>query len=367
MVGDDALFQGAYNGQRVLLTGHTGFKGSWLSLWLHQLGADVSGYSLAPPTEPNHYDLLKLPVHSILANVLDRHELGRTFSAVRPTIVFHLAAQSIVAESYKDPLGTIETNTLGTLNLLEQCRHCKETKAVVIVTSDKCYENDDQDVFRKEDDRLGGSDPYSVSKACAELISKTYQNHFSRHAAGSGSLLIATARSGNVIGGGDWAARRIVPDIMRAIYEGESLRFRHPQATRPWQHVLSPLYGYLKLGQGLLSGDEALQGAWNFGPAEDSYVSVEQISGIIDKIKPFLTRTTAAQTEFFEHHVLKLYCGKAVSSLGWRPTWNLEDSLSKTVEWFEYYYQRGEIISMKQLNQFIDSVKKAELERSSAD
>ena len=258
-------FGNVYRGRRVLVTGHTGFKGSWLALWLTELGADVTGCSLAPPTSPNHWDLLGLQIADHRLDVRDASAIARVVSQVRPEVVFHLAAQSLVRRSYREPLETWSTNVMGTANVLDACRQTAGVRAVVVVTSDKCYENQGWKRGYREDDRLGGHDPYSASKAATEMVAASYRGAFF----GSKSTpLLATGRAGNVIGGGDWSEDRLLPDVVRAIAEGSTLEIRSPQATRPWQHVLEPLSAYLLLGQKLLEGRGECEGGWNFGPLQ---------------------------------------------------------------------------------------------------
>ncbi len=269
-MAEDTLFGGAYAGRTALVTGHTGFKGSWLALWLEELGCRVVGYSLPPPTEPNHFGLLSLRCRSEAGDVRDRARLAAVVRECRPDVVFHLAAQPLVRRSYREPAETFEANALGTVSVLEACR-ATPVKAVVSVTTDKVYENREWCWGYREADPLGGFDPYSCSKACAELIAACYRGSFFNPAeyGRSHRTLVATARAGNVIGGGDWAEDRLVPDLARAAAAGRPLALRNPASVRPWQHVLEPLAGYLLLGQRLLEGDARCAEAWNFGPGED--------------------------------------------------------------------------------------------------
>ncbi len=258
-----------YSSRRVLLTGHTGFKGSWLSLWLDRLGADVTGYALDPDTTPNHFDQLELRQRSVIANLNDNASLVRAVEEAQPEIVFHMAAQPNVLPSYEDPLETFETNVLGTARVLEACRHVGSVRAIVVITTDKCYENREWIYGYREGDELGGHDPYSTSKACTELLTRCFRRSFYA-AAGGSDALVATARAGNVIGGGDWAEYRLVPDIMRAASQGQPVVIRNPESSRPWQHVLEPLSGYLVLGAELFAGNPEFASAWNFEPDLES-------------------------------------------------------------------------------------------------
>ncbi len=263
-----SLFADQYRNKTVLLTGHTGFKGSWLAYWLHQLGANVVGYSLPAPTEPSHWALLDLPVRSTIGTITDLAQTQCVFSETKPDIVFHLAAQALVRPSYRQPLETIETNILGTANVLECVRQTPSVRAVVIVTSDKCYENPEDGRPLTETDAMGGYDPYSMSKGAAELVTASYRNSFfnPEQYGQSHQTLVASVRAGNVIGGGDWAADRLIPDLIRGSVSGQPVSVRYPDAVRPWQHVLEPLAGYLLVGQHLLTGNVSAATGWNFGP-----------------------------------------------------------------------------------------------------
>ncbi|HJU32901.1 MAG TPA: CDP-glucose 4,6-dehydratase, partial [Hyphomicrobiaceae bacterium] len=269
---------GFWRGKRVLVTGHTGFKGGWLCLWLHALGARTTGYALPPPTNPSLFDLARVAgcVQSITGNILDRARLEEAFAASEPEIVFHLAAQPIVRLSYEDPFDTYMTNVMGTVSVLESVRACRHVRAVVVVTSDKCYENPEWHRGCRETDPMGGHDPYSSSKGCTELVASAYRRSFLAAPRGARpAVALASARAGNVIGGGDWARDRLIPDVMRAVVAGGSAGIRNPSAIRPWQHVLEPLSGYLVLAQRLCGGERLFQDAWNFGPRDEDAVSVD--------------------------------------------------------------------------------------------
>jgi len=281
------MFNNIYKNKKVLITGHTGFKGSWLALWLKELGAEVIGYALKPPTTPSHYELLtqqptdNLNIISIEGDIRNYIKLNEIFQSYKPEIVFHLAAQPLVRYSYINPVETFETNVMGTINVFEACRNCESVRAIVNITSDKCYENKEWVWGYRESDPMGGYDPYSASKGCAELVTSAYRNSFFTPSYpltdSPPRVLLASARAGNVIGGGDWADDRLIPDIMRATAKNESVIIRNPKATRPWQHVLEPLSGYLLLGQKLLEGRKEFAGGWNFGPDDESNITVENL------------------------------------------------------------------------------------------
>ena len=326
-----------WNGRRVLLTGHTGFKGSWLSLWLQQLGAEVCGIALKPAIVSLFQDAnVALGMRSVTGDILDADTLKRTFLEHRPEIVFHLAAQSLVRKSYEDPLGTYSTNVMGTANVLDAARSVQSVRAIVVVTTDKCYENQEWEWPYRETDPLGGYDPYSNSKACAELVVSAYRNSFfnkaeyDRHGVG-----IASVRAGNVIGGGDWAEARLVPDIIRAFQEKRPVVIRNPRAIRPWQHVLEPLRGYLTVAESLCEHGSANGEAWNFGPYQSDTQPVEWIVRELANAwgEDIQWRMDEIQQPH-EAHNLKLDWSKAEARLGWRPTLRLKDALAITSAWY---------------------------------
>jgi CDP-glucose 4,6-dehydratase len=331
--------------KKVFITGHTGFKGSWLCLWLHSLGADIIGYALAPPTEPNLYELCKIDriVHSIIGDVRDLGLLTSTLSAANPEIVIHMAAQSLVRESYRKPAETYSVNVMGTITLFEALRKCKSVRAIINVTTDKCYENREWCWGYRESEPLGGFDPYSNSKACSELVTSAYRSSFfvpedyNTHGVG-----IASARSGNVMGGGDWAADRLIPDCVRSILKGDEIIIRNPQAVRPWQHLLDPLNGYLMLAEKLHKRGPYYGEAWNFGPDDRDTKNVEWI---VNKICTKWGRNASYTIDKGQHpheaQYLRLDCSKAKSKLGWYPKWNLEQALERVIEWVRAY-QNGE-------------------------
>lgn len=354
-----------FHGKKVFLTGHTGFKGSWLTLWLLKLGAEVYGYALKPPTEPSLFNLLGFnsstpQLFSTIADIRDGVSLSSAMQRVQPEIVIHMAAQPLVRDSYQLPVETYATNVMGTVNLLESVRHCPSVRAVVNVTTDKCYENREWVWGYRENEPMGGFDPYSSSKGCAELVTAAYRNSFFVNATLNSSptqhgIAVATARAGNVIGGGDWANDRLIPDIVRAIIAGKPVKVRNPHAIRPWQHVLEPLSGYLFLAQRLYEDGTAYAESWNFGPSVEDAKPVEWI------VKQLCNQWgNGARYEIdsgnhpHEAHYLKLDCSKARMRLCWHPRWNLDTTLQAIVEWTRTYNAQGSIpeICLHQINRY---------------
>lgn len=336
------MTEGFFEGKKVFVTGHTGFKGSWLTLWLKKLGADVTGFALEPPTNPSMFDIcgIKDRVKSTIGDVRDRDVLGTALKKADPQIIFHLAAQSLVRVSYDKPVETFDTNVMGTVNLLDAIRrNCPSVKAIVVVTSDKCYENQEAFWGYRETDRLGGYDPYSNSKACQELVTSSFVNSFYNPAEyGRHGIAIATARAGNVIGGGDFAMDRLLPDIIRNIINKEQLIIRNPQATRPWQHVMDPLFGYLTLAERLFHEGSTYCGAWNFGPESRSIKSVDwmvkkafELWGWGNDYKLNEEGTP------HETNCLKLDSFKAYQLLHYRSGYNIENSLKASISWYKSY------------------------------
>ena len=322
-------------GKKVLITGHTGFKGVWLSLYLKHLGADICGVSLSPPSSPSLFDLVNLDteIQSENCDIRNRNSLIKIFKDFNPEVVFHLAAQSLVGMSYSDPVDTYDINVMGTLNILEAIRHTRTVKSAVMITSDKCYENKEWIWGYRENDELGGHDPYSSSKAAAEILVKSYVNSF--FSDGAREINVATARAGNVIGGGDWALDRLIPDIFRAIKSCETLELRNPQAVRPWQHVLDPLTGYMLLAEKLYENNGDYRGSWNFGPDYKQTKTVAEIIKFIEKQLEITINIGSEQTAHYkETTFLKLDSTKSNSKLNWHPTWDLERTLEKTVDWY---------------------------------
>jgi CDP-glucose 4,6-dehydratase len=347
-----------WKGKRVLLTGHTGFKGSWLALWLQDAGAEVLGYSLAPPTEPSLFLLADLAagMKHVLGDVRDREHLLRVFQTFQPEVVFHLAAQALVRESYRRPVETFETNLMGSVHLLEAIRATAGVKAAVVVTTDKCYENQEWVWGYREDDRLGGHDPYSASKACAELATACFtRSFFPTESHGEHGVALATARAGNVIGGGDWAPDRIVPDLLRARSAATPLRLRNPAAVRPWQHVLEPLDGYLTLASRLYRDGPSFSGAWNFGPDDRDCRPVAEVVGTLARLLgvglPWEQEPTAQP---HETQALRLDCAKARRLLGWRPRLDLDTALAWVAQWFGDWNRGANVraISLRDIARF---------------
>ena len=327
-----AVNRAFWSGKRVFLTGHTGFKGGWLALWLSDMGAEVFGYALRPPTSPNFYGAAHLDsvlAGSTLADIRDAPALADALAEARPEVVFHLAAQPLVRQSYLDPVDTFATNVLGTANLLEAARHVPGVRAIINVTSDKCYDNHEWIWPYRENDGLGGHDPYSSSKACAELVTTAYRQSFLREA----GIQLASVRAGNVIGGGDWATDRLVPDFFRAMEAGEALTIRSPGATRPWQHVVEPLAGYLSLAERLAEAGESYAEAWNFGPDDADARPVGWLADYLCRRVPGASWQQAAGPQLHEANTLRLDTSKAKTRLGWRPRWNLAQALDMTLAW----------------------------------
>jgi len=330
-----------YKGKKVFLTGHTGFKGSWMTYWLQNLGAEVVGYSLPPNTNPNHFKLLQLDMDSHFNDICDLQKLQKAINATNPDIIFHLAAQPLVRHSYKFPIETFQTNVIGTVNVMEAARNCESVKAIVVITTDKCYENIEQNKGYVETDKMGGYDPYSSSKGCAELVVNSYRSSFFNlnNFKSTHQTLIASARAGNVIGGGDWSIDRLIPDLIKgAVIEKETL-IRYPKSTRPWQHVLEPICGYLMLGEKLLNSKVDFASSWNFGPEENQVLTVEEVllyaNNIWDKIH-FKVENQVNNPH--EDGLLSLNIEKAKKNLGWSPKWNNIKSITKTIEWYKDFH-----------------------------
>jgi CDP-glucose 4,6-dehydratase len=340
MVGSD-LFGNFYKGRKVLVTGHTGFKGSWLSILLNWLGADVYGYALKPHTTPNLYKLAKVNqlVTSIIGDIRDYNLLLKTIQKVQPEVIIHMAAQAIVMESYKNPQETYEVNVMGTVNLLDAVRQVDSVKAILNVTTDKCYENKEWHWSYRENEPMGGYDPYSNSKGCSELVTSSFRSsYFNPKEYNKHGVALASARAGNVIGGGDWAADRLIPDFVRAIIRGEKVEIRSPYSIRPWQHVLEPLSGYLTLCEKLHSDGSVFAEGWNFGPDDSDAKNVEWV---IRKLCEFWGNGASydliSSPKPYEAFYLKLDCSKAKALLGWYPRWNIDTSLQTIVDWNKAY------------------------------
>jgi CDP-glucose 4,6-dehydratase len=349
------MFNNIYRGRKILITGHTGFKGSWLALWLKSLGADVVGISLAPTSIPNHWDLLNLGIESIYLDIRDEPTLRKLFLDLQPEMVFHLAAQPLVRQSYKNPLETWSTNVMGTANVLNICRELSNLEAVVVITTDKCYENKEWEWGYREIDPLGGHDPYSASKAGSELVATSFRKSFFNSPK---SPLIATARAGNVIGGGDWSEDRLIPDLVRALDTGAPLTIRSPKATRPWQHVLECLSGYLLVGQKLLEGDQSVATAWNFGPGPEGNRTVLEVLNALKRNDLDVRWELDSTQQPHEAQLLHLDTGKAREKLGWSPVWGFDEGVKATADWYSSWQNQRAITSSEQLVEFVEKASK---------
>lgn len=354
MVTGSKINKTFWRDKKVLLTGHTGFKGSWLSMWLKHLSVELIGYSLLPPTKPSLFEIAKVKdgMISIEGNILDLENLKKVIEKYKPEIIIHMAAQSLVHKSYENPHETYMTNVMGTVNLFEAVRMTKSVKALINVTSDKCYENKEQNISYKEEDRVGGYDPYSSSKGCAELITAAYRNSFFK----KNNVAVASVRAGNVIGGGDWASDRLIPDIVRTIFDSKTLKIRNPNAIRPWQYVLEPLRAYMLLSERLWHEGEKYSEAWNFGPNDSDikpvlWVLEHFISLWKDKVKWEIDK----ETKPHEAQLLKLDISKAKKRLNWQPRWNIECALEKTVNWYKAYKEKKDMseFSLAQIKEYV--------------
>ncbi|MCL5261182.1 MAG: CDP-glucose 4,6-dehydratase [Gammaproteobacteria bacterium] len=358
------MFNNYYKNKKVLVTGHTGFKGSWLVTWLEMLGAKVIGVALEPNTQPAHFQELKLGIQSEIVDIRDQTKIAKIIHKFKPEIIFHLAAQPLVRDSYTNPCYTFETNVIGTANLLFACRNLEYLKAVVVVTSDKCYDNKEWVWGYRETDPMGGFDPYSASKGCAELVTASFRNsYFNLDAFGkTHQTLIASARAGNVIGGGDWAKDRLIPDIMRAISANETVVIRNPNATRPWQHVLECLSGYLCLGEKLLEGQKEFASAWNFAPQSDGQIPVLQIVKQIQTLWPKMCYEIKSDpNNLHEAHLLKLDSSKANSILKWKSVWSFVDTIEITTNWYRQFYDEKRVATTDDINRYVADAKKNNL------
>jgi CDP-glucose 4,6-dehydratase len=345
-----------WNNKTVFVTGHTGFKGGWIAHWLSELGACVHGYALNPPTEPNFFTETNLQERLVGANIGDIRDLGlldRAIKQSKPEIIIHMAAQPLVRESYQTPVETFEANVMGTVNVLEASRSVGTVKAIVNITTDKCYENKEWIWPYRESDRLGGHDPYSASKACAEIVAAAYRSSFLSDA----DIRLASVRAGNVIGGGDWATDRLIPDFLRALDVGETLRIRSPNAVRPWQHVLEPLAGYLTLAEHLFEQGGTFADAWNFGPNEEDARSVGWIVTQLCERVPGAQWEPENMMQPHEAGLLKLDSSKAKKHLKWSPRWSLETALEKTVEWHQAWRSGEDMMafSSKQIESYVNA------------
>ncbi|MBN2545520.1 MAG: CDP-glucose 4,6-dehydratase [Spirochaetes bacterium] len=363
-------FQNFYSKKKVFITGDTGFKGSWLSLMLKELNANVTGYSLEPPTVPCLFDILKLKdkIKHIAGDVRDKEKLLHSIKETEPDIIFHLAAQSLVRRSYSEPVLTYETNLLGTLNILELSRLVKSVRAVVIITSDKCYENKEWIFAYRENDALGGYDPYSSSKACAELISAAYRKSFfnTDDYGKSHKTAIATVRAGNIIGGGDWTEDRLVPDIIRSLVEDKEVLIRNPDSIRPWQHVLEPITGYLYLASLMYKDGKIFSDAFNFGPNSNDILTVEDVVKKAIKAWGKGSYKIKKVDNLHEAKFLRLDTGRSQFFLNWKPVYNVDQAIDKTIRWYKEYYQNKNAdiynFTVSQMHDYIKSAEKSYLE-----
>jgi CDP-glucose 4,6-dehydratase len=342
-----------WQGKRVYLTGHTGFKGSWLALWLAEMGAIVKGYALNPPTSPSLFEEAKVAekIESQIGDIRDFETLKASILAFNPDILIHMAAQPLVRLSYKEPLETYDTNVMGTAKVLEAARSCPNLKAIVSVTTDKCYENKEWVWGYREDEPMGGYDPYSSSKGCAELVTSAYRRSFMQEQ----GIGLASARAGNVIGGGDWAEDRLIPDILRAFEQNKPVVIRNPASTRPWQHVLEPLSGYLILAQNLYQNPSEFAEGWNFGPDEDDAKPVDWILNHMVQNWPGASWELDKNAHPHEAGYLKLDISKAKARLHWKPTWRLEQTLANIIQWHQAWLHNADMqqACLKEINEFM--------------
>lgn len=343
-----------WKNRKVLVTGYTGFKGSWLTFWLRKMGADVSGIALDPRDSLNHWDLLKLGINEHRVDLRDAAAVAAVIEKEQPDTVFHLAAQALVRRSYRDPLETWSTNVMGAASLFEACRKTKSVKSVVCITSDKCYENVEWDWGYRETDKLGGVDPYSASKAAVELVAASYRRAFFEGA----GILMATTRAGNVIGGGDWSEDRLIPDVVRAATQGEILKIRSPRATRPWQHVLEPVSGYILLAEKLIAGEKDYADAWNFGPDDATNQPVSVMLDIMKTLWPAVKWQLDGVQGPYESTLLHLDSAKARRHLGWAPVWNLDQTLQATAEWYRSFHEKNEVVTERQWQAYTAAAEK---------
>ncbi len=356
-------FNNFYKNKKVLITGHTGFKGSWLALWLTELGAEVIGYSLKPTTRPSLFEVLNLKdrlIH-IIEDIRDEEKLKSVFKEYKPEIIFHLAAQPLVRLSYKEPKLTYETNVIGTLNLFEAVRETESIRVVINITSDKCYENKEWVYGYRENDPMGGYDPYSSSKGCAELLTAAYRNSYfnPKDYGQTHQVSLASVRAGNVTGGGDWQIDRLIPDCVKSLSKGDAIKIRNPYAIRPWQHVLEPLSGYLLLAMRMWEDPTKYCEAWNFGPFETDIATVQKVVEKVISLWGCGKYEVVGDKRFYEAGLLRLDISKAMMKLGWRPKWNFDIALERTIKWYKSFYE-GEIDMLEYSLQEIRDYEKKE-------
>jgi CDP-glucose 4,6-dehydratase len=358
------MFGNIYKGKKILVTGHTGFKGSWLVAWLQMLGANVSGIALEPNTDPAHFKLLNPYMESHIADIRDAEKTKQLIAKMQPEMVFHLAAQPLVRESYEFPLETLTTNVMGTANVLQACRNVDALRGIVVVTSDKCYENKEWYWGYRESDPMGGHDPYSASKGCTELVTSCFRNSFfnlekfgKEH-----QVLLASARAGNVIGGGDWAKDRLIPDIIRAVTTNKKVQIRSPKATRPWQHVLECLSGYLRLGEKLLGAEKEFASGWNFAP---NFSGEAKVIDILVRMQKCWSKVQyeiiQQQGQPHEAHLLKLDSSKAMAKLQWQNVWDLDQTINVTTDWYRDFYEDNKVQTLEDIKKYCEDAKKISL------
>lgn len=354
------MFGNVYKDRKVLVTGNTGFKGTWLVLWLLKLGAKVVGYSLNIPSQPSLHEILDLDFETIVADVRDIQKLRQAIASFQPDIVFHSAAQSLVRRSYQYPVETFETNVMGTVNVFEACRQVGTVKVIVNITSDKCYENREWVWGYRENDPMGGHDPYSASKGCAELVTASYRRSFfpAEGYHKTHQTLLASVRAGNIIGGGDWGEDRLVSDIMLAASQRKKVLIRNPDSIRPWQYVLEPLSGYLFLGQKLLEGKKGFAEAWNFGPGDEGHKDVLSVVRELQTHWPCIDVQIASDEKNpHEATLLKLDCSKSHAKLEWKPIWNASAMFAKTAQWYREFYESDRVLSQAHLDEYVNDAR----------
>ncbi len=353
------MFNQVFKNKRVLVTGHNGFKGSWLTQWLSLLESDIFGIALPPLTNPNHWDLLKINLKKeFIVDINNFDKVKTCFEASNPEIVFHLAAQSLVKEGFISPQKTWSTNVLGTANVLECCRLSKSVKAVVVITTDKCYENNEWTWGYREIDRLGGKDPYSASKSSCELVVESYKHSILNP---NNKIKYATARAGNVIGGGDWSSNRLIPDAIRSVTRGDSIELRSPSSTRPWQHVLDCISGYLLLAENLYLKGNEYSNAWNYGPEDSARKTVEEVIVDLKKHIPNLTWHINSKQATGESGQLHLDSSLVKSKQRWRPVWNYDKSIYETAEWYNMWIKYNKVNTKNNINNYIKDATKEKL------
>ncbi len=371
----EKLFNQVYKGKKVLITGHTGFKGSWITLWLKLLGAEVIGYSLPPPTKPSLFETFNLEkeIKHVIGDIRDEDKLLKTFKTYKPDIVIHMAAQPLVRYSYLNPKETYETNVIGTLNLFECVRKTESIRVVINVTSDKCYENKEWVYGYKEDDPMGGYDPYSSSKGCAEILTTAYKNSFfnPKDYGKAHNISLVSVRAGNVIGGGDWAEDRLIPDCIRFLVKGKTIIIRNPKAIRPWQYVLEPLSGYLWLGAMVWQSPTEYTGAWNFGPNDEDILTVEELVNQVLELWGKGSYDVKSSGGLHEAKLLKLDISKARFFLKWKPTYNIKNAIEETISWYKTFYLQKEKdilhFSINQIQNYVNAAKLKDIQWAKED